>query len=299
MSYILGADIGGSHIACAAVEVNTAKIDTNTYTEEKVDSKAEIANDIFEAWAKAINAVITKVGANKIQGLGLAIPGPFDYKNGIALYTGANDKFASLYQKNVKLELSQRTGIEQNRIFFANDAACFGMGENWAGAGKSSSRMVGITLGTGFGTVYMKDGKHVTDGQGVPKGGELWDYPYRGTIAEDFVSTRWFVKRFNELTGQTVTGAYEVAKAYETNAQAKQVFDEFGATLVDILTPSLKEFGATSLVIGGSISKSSHLFIPQIQENFRKNGLQINVAATELFDHAAIFGAAKLVLDSI
>lgn len=298
-SYILGADIGGSHITCAAINIATAAIEKETYTEEKVNSKAEEPAEVLDAWAKAINAAASKVGSENVEGIGLAIPGPFDYVNGIALYTGENDKFAALYQLDVRSSISERTDIPANRIFFANDAACFGMGENWAGAGRSAKRMIGITLGTGFGAVYMKDGKHVTDGPGVPNGGELWDYPYKGTIAEDFVSTRWFVKRYAELTGIAVDGVYEVARVYNTSKESQQVFAEFSNTLADILYPSLKEFGAESLVIGGSIAKSAHLFIDQVHGILQQRGVDVRVAPSELFDQAAILGAAKLVINSI
>lgn len=298
-SYILGADIGGSHITCAAIKIETATIEEGTYTEEKVNSKAEDAKEVLDAWAKAINDAASNVGSENVEGIGLAIPGPFDYANGIALYTGENDKFAALYQLDIRSAISERTGIPANRIFFANDAACFGMGENWAGAGKGSNRMIGITLGTGFGAVYMKDGKHVTEGSGVPNGGELWDYPYNGTIAEDFVSTRWFIKRYAELTGETVEGVYDVAKIHATSQASQQIFEEFANTLANILSPSIKEFEATTLVIGGSIAKSSHLFIGKVHDVLASRGLNIKVATAELFDQAAILGAAKLVLNSI
>lgn len=297
--FVLGADIGGSHITCAAIDVANAQPDMTTYTEVKVNSKAENANEILEAWAQAIVSTTQKLTNGTIKGLGLAIPGPFDYPNGIALYTGENDKFTSLYMCNVREQIAARTELKPEQIFFANDAACFGLGENWVGAGKGASHMVGITLGTGFGTVFMKDGKVITSGNEVPQGGELWNSPFRSTIAEDYASTRWFVKRYEELTGIKVSGVLDIAQAAAERPEVQQLFDEFATNLAEILAGPIQKFGAKKLIIGGNIAKASPLFLPKVQQAFDNQKLDVQVATSKLFEQAAVLGSAKLAIDSI
>ncbi len=58
----IGADIGGSHITCAAVDLVSGKILRETITERAVNNKAP-ANEIIGVWADALGAVIDKIPA--------------------------------------------------------------------------------------------------------------------------------------------------------------------------------------------------------------------------------------------
>ena len=176
-----------AHRACQVVELGSSSPVGETYTEVKI-AENESAQKILAAWDSALGACMQKAGARAITGLGVAMPSPFDFIKGIAM---AEHKFASIKGMNVRAELHRLTGIDPSRILFTNDAAGFGMGA-WSLGGGNARHLIGVTLGTGFGACFIVDGCYATYGPGVPIGGELWDYPFRGRIAEDFVSTRWF-----------------------------------------------------------------------------------------------------------
>jgi len=53
----IGVDIGGSHISCAAVDLQSFKILNETRTERSVDNRAE-ATKIIGVWVNAISDVI-------------------------------------------------------------------------------------------------------------------------------------------------------------------------------------------------------------------------------------------------
>ena len=127
--------------------------------------------------------------------IGIAMPGPFDYENGIS-YIKDQNKYEALYGLNIKEQLAKKLEISISDISILNDAACFLQGEVFGGAGQGFKRVMGLTLGTGFGSARSVDGK--TDDA------DLWCSPYREGIAEDYLSTRWFLKQYKEISGKLV-----------------------------------------------------------------------------------------------
>lgn len=290
--YVMGVDVGGSHIACQLINLNGCKSLSDTYVEVKV-RESETAGVILAAWEEALKACMQKVGNLDIKGIGVAIPSPFDFAEGIAM---ADHKFASLKGMNIREELHRVTGIEAERILFTNDAAAFGMG-SWRLGGQQDRHMIGVTLGTGFGACFIVDGCYATYGPGVPVGGELWNYPFRGTIAEDYVSTRWFEKRFAELTDIKIVGLKGMVDFYQTGqyqAEIEQIFREFANSFGEIILPFMVRFKANKLVIGGGMVLSEKYFLPAIKQYLEIN--HVDAVVTTIVDTTAaiITGAATL-----
>lgn len=290
--YVLGVDIGGSHIACQVVNLNGSQPLPDTYVEVKVAEK-ETAEVILSAWEQALKGCLKKVTDYPVKGIGVAIPSPFDFAQGIAM---ADHKFAALKGMNIREELHRMTGIAPESILFTNDAAAFGMGA-WRLNGATDRHLIGVTLGTGFGACFIVDGCYATYGPGVPIGGELWNYPFRGNIAEDFVSTRWFESRFTELTGQQIQGLKGMIDFYEHDKyteQIEQIFQEFAKAFGEIMTPFIQRFNADKLVIGGGMVLSQQYFLPLIEEYFKVRGIGAIVSTLADTTTAIITGAATL-----
>ena len=157
--YVLGVDIGGSHIACQLVNLSDCSLIENTYAEVKV-AENQSAGIILAAWEKALKECMGKAAGKTIRGIGVAMPSPFDFVQGIAM---ADHKFASLKGLNIRQELSRVTGILPSSILFTNDAAAFGMGA-WRLNGSRDRHLIGVTLGTGFGACFIVDGCYATYG---------------------------------------------------------------------------------------------------------------------------------------
>jgi Transcriptional regulator/sugar kinase len=292
--YAIGADIGGSHISCAVIDLDSKTIIKETFASEEVNNKAE-ATDILDRWATAIKHSLEHISADELAGIGFAMPGPFDYEKGIALFTAQNDKFEKLYGINVVDELRARLSINADSgIRFMNDATAFAVGEAWFGMGKDYSRTLSITLGTGFGSAFVADGIPVVEGNEVPEMGCVWHLPYKGSIADDNFSTRWCIKRYKELSGVEVNGVKQIAEEAENDKVAKQVFEEFGSNLGEFLSPWMSKFGAEALVIGGNISKAYRHFGQPLENAFKANGCHTAVHRSELMEDAALVGSARL-----
>ncbi|WP_320052518.1 ROK family protein [uncultured Acetobacteroides sp.] len=292
--YAIGADIGGSHISCAVIDLNSKTIITETYASEEVNNKAE-AKDIHDRWATAINRSLAHISADEVAGIGFAMPGPFSYDKGVALFTAQNDKLEKLYGINVGDELRTRLSINAaSDIRFMNDATAFAVGEAWFGMGKDYCRSLSITLGTGFGSAFIADGIPVVDGNEVPDMGCVWHLPYKGSIADNNFSTRWCIRRYKELSGVEANGVKQIAEEAESSKVAKLVFEELGSNLGEFLAPWMIKFGAEALIIGGNISKAYRHFGQSLEKAFKNSGCQVAVHQSELMEDAALVGAARL-----
>jgi glucokinase len=300
---IIGADIGGSHITCMAADSQNHSILEEINVRREVESQAE-AGIILTAWADALAAMIRKIGAGNLGGIGFAMPGPFDYPGGRAWFRGVK-KYDSLYGIDIRGELRQRLGLDPDLpVRFLNDATCFAIGEAWIGRGKSCQRNMAITLGTGFGSAFILDGIPVESGPEVPADGCVYHLPYGKSIANDYFSTSWFQERAYELTGANYPGVREIAEEVGLSItsgirhQVSGIFDEFGTALGKFLAPWLIKFNAECLTVGGSISNSYHLFEKPFKAALRENGCGIPVFLSSLGELAAIAGAARLCDDA-
>jgi len=291
----IGVDVGGSHVSSAAFDLETQSYLKETFAENDLDNHAP-ADVIIESWGKTIQKTIDLVGVEQLAGIGFAMPGPFDYEKGIPLFTGENNKYENIYGLDVPKALREYLKLPAGLpVRFINDATAFAIGEDWVGQAKGSSRSLAITLGTGFGSAFLKNSLPVTAGDEVPDQGCVWHLPFEKGIADDYFSTRGLVVRYREATGKTATGAKDVAMAAAGEPEANAIFDDFGRKLVELLQPWFMKFKVEALVIGGNISNAFPLFQPALNEALKNEGLDIKVELSALKETAAIIGSARLI----
>lgn len=282
-SVVLGIDIGGSHLTAALVDEATRKFVPDSYLRVRVNSKGT-AEEILGIWTKAIEDTFQAYPvANKR--IGIAMPGPFDYANGISLIKGL-DKYEALYKLNVKQILSQRLSISPASILMMNDAACFLRGEVYYGAARGYQDVIGITLGTGTGSAMHHNG--------VTHDANLGPAPFMDSIADEYFSTRWFVKRYRELTGTTVKDVKALTDLYQTDANVKTIFAEFVKNLVVFLEGFVKAEKPHVIVMGGNIAQCSDLFLSDLTAQLAAKAITVPIVRAELGEEAAILGAASL-----
>lgn len=279
---VLGIDIGGSHITASLVDLETGTLIKNSIKRRAVNSNGS-KEEILTAWCEVIKQAFGEVLTIEKR-IGIAMPGPFDYENGVSLIKD-QDKFKSLYLLDVKHELAQRLNIDSSAIKFVNDAAAFMQGEVFCGAAKGYSRALGLTLGTGLGSAVVINGESAD--------AELWNSKFLNGIAEDYFSTRWFVNKYKSLTGISLEGVKELADVVKTDLYAMQVFNEFGRGLGHFLADIIKATKSEVVILGGNISQAFHLFAPHLRENLKALHLDTEIKITELNEHAALIGAAS------
>jgi glucokinase len=293
----IGTDIGGSHITCAAIDLSSGKILRETLTEREVNNQAH-AHVIIDVWTEALTGALSKVQADRIKGIGFAMPGPFDYVRGICYIKGVA-KYENLYGFNISDAVASSLEVDKNFLIrFMNDASAFAVGEAWAGIASGVKRSMSITLGTGFGSAFVNDKIPVVDGSDVPKLGCVYHIPYKEGIADDYFSTRWFLGRYKALTGKELKGVKELADIAGADKVAAGLFTEFGSGLGAFLASFLKKFNAEMLVIGGNISNAFDLFGNQFEASLKKERCTCRVVLSALKEDAALLGSAYLLDDN-
>jgi glucokinase len=214
----------------------------------------------------------------------LAVPGPFDLKAGVSLM---RHKLPYLYGFDLRQALAARFGWPPSQVRFLNDADAYLLGEIGAGAARGFRRAVGLTLGTGIGSAFAVDGCLVTEGPGVPSGGEIWNLPYQGGIVEDFVSARAIVGNYERRTGRK-REVVDLASQVPSDRAAELAFQEFGQHLGEVIRTLLAGFHAEVIVLGGGISRSAQLFLPAVEAQLGDSPARLRVS--ELKDQAALAG---------
>lgn len=280
---VLGIDIGGSHLTAALVDEATRKFVPDSYLRVRVNSKGT-ADEILDIWTKAIDDTF-QAHPVKSKRIGIAMPGPFDYANGISLIRGL-DKYEALYKLNVKEILSKRLSIPETSILMMNDAACFLRGEVYYGAARGYQDVIGITLGTGTGSAMHH--------HGVTHDANLGPAPFMDSIADEYFSTRWFVKRYSELTGTVVKDVKALADLHESDEQVKNIFKEFVKNLVVFLEGFVNAEKPQVIVMGGNIAQCSSLFLDDLTAQLAARNVTVPIVRAELGEEAAILGAASL-----
>jgi glucokinase len=277
---VLVYDVGGSHIAAAVCYAET-------YHLGPVVSTPHPAVETSDAFLRTLHELGVKAsaGLGPVAGAEFAFPGPFDFAAGISRM---KHKLPYLYGIDLRRELAERFGWQPAQVRFLKDSDAFLLGEIGDGAARGVGRAVGITLGTGIGSAFAVDGHVVTEGVGVPPGGEIWDLPYEGGIIEDSVSTRAIKGSYERRTGVALEVA-DLAKLVSVDTAAAKAFEEFGRHLGIALRGALSVFAPQVIVLGGGISRSPQLFLPAAQRELEGMTAEFRVSA--LLDDAPLVGA--------
>ena len=277
---VLGVDIGGSHITTSLVDINRGQLVKNTKSRNSLNSKGS-KEYILKIWKSTIESSIPNISCEKVR-IGLAIPAPFDYENGISLIRD-NDKYDALYGFDVKSFLIDELGFVSDNIRFKNDAQCFLQGELFSVSAKNSHKAIGLTLGTGLGSAIARNG--------IARDAELWKSPFKDGILEDYLSTRWFLKRYRELTGMEAPNVKEMSLLAAESNLVKSIFSEFADNLALFLISFVRNENPDVIILGGNITRSQGLFLPHVKEKFVRQGGKVPIKISALGENAPIIGA--------
>lgn len=287
--YYLGIDVGGSHLSMALVGERSGKILEDKVHEVKVDSNAT-AVAITGIWQAAIQKELSRIKPDVLGGIGVAIPGPFEYERGFSKIAGV-PKFKALFGVNVRQIIRAVLNGDDKPVTFINDATAFALGEYSSEAVRSSRRTLFLSLGTGLGSAFLLDGVPQISGEGIPSQGYLYNVPFKDSMAEDYFSTRWFLKTWEATDRDKTEGVKELAVlARNADADALRVFRIFSDNLSAFLEEWIGRFNPDTVILGGNIAKAADLFLVPLQEIWRKRGVKIKTA--ELAECAPLIGAA-------
>ncbi|MGX7131089.1 MULTISPECIES: ROK family protein [Enterococcus] len=276
-------DVGGTYIKGALFSTEFE----NKYTEiHYYPAKSELSKEkIVENFEYVFSDLLFNYDENDwyVEKIAVAFPGPFDYENGISLIKGLG-KFASLYKINLLQEFKKIQQKEENRkikhamIFFKNDAEAFAFGENhYSGVKKGAY----FTLGTGLGSTFIENKKVVAGTKGIPEIGMIYNQPFKDSIIDDYVSARGLKKIIQHYYFNNLTGAELFKQAEEDTSAALEVFNDFGSTVGEAISPFVSSFCPDEIVLGGQISKSFNYFKDSLIHVLEKENQKITVRISE------------------
>jgi len=278
---VIASDIGGTHITVSAVDTCNWQIIPDTLIRYPVDSRTD-AKSIFDAWSTPFFEILQRGYPGLKHLIGIAMPGPFDYDNGIS-YMRNQDKYDSIYGLDIRSELSERINVSGEAIKFINDAAAFLQGEVFAGNHHHHDKVLGITLGTGLGSAIWEKGYNAVDA-------DLWKTPYLDSNMEEHLVTRWFVRRTAEY-GVAVTGLRELLQLRDQHSFVEDILAEYSHHLLQFIRFFSEKENTDRFIIGGNIARAWDIFRTFNADAFAKYDINIS----QLGEHAALIGAASTV----
>lgn len=279
---VLGADIGGSHITTALVNLDSRQIDTCSLVRKPINCQGSVT-EIINGWGSAIELCIGAY-SDKLK-IGMAMPGPFNYDSGVSWIKGFH-KYDALFGLNVKELLADRLGILPSDILLKNDAGCFLQGELFSGVAQGYDHVYGFTLGTGFGSAIGING--------IAEDAGLWASPFGNGMAEDYFSTKWFIKRYGQLADMYFSDVESIAKLVGRDAAANKVFEEFSENIGTYFANLVGEHKPEMIVLGGNIVHASKLFFPALLKKIAVTYSSTVLKKSALGEEAALIGAASL-----
>jgi glucokinase len=277
---VLGIDIGGTNIRVGLLE-NNVVVRMESLKIKREGSETEIMNDL--------SIIIGKFLKEKIDGIGIGVPGLVDPEKGI-IYDATN--IPAWKEVHLKEQLEAKYKIP---VYVNNDANCFVMGEKYFGKVKAYSNIVGLIIGTGLGSgLVLNNLLYAGENCGA---GEFGMIPFRDHNFEYYCSGQFFENVYG------VTGEEIEQRAEQGDARALEIFAQFGSNLGEAIKVIMLAVDPEIFILGGSVSKSYEFFKDAMWESIRKflyvhSSDKIKVEVSEI-NHIAILGAAALYYDSL
>jgi glucokinase len=288
-------EIGGTHVTSALVETPPGRVVAGSRRRRTLRPDAPADETLGR-----ILACADGLSASPGAPWGVAVPGPFDYERGIALFEDVA-KFDALYGVDLGQFLRDEVAARPAKVTFLNDATAFLLGEWTAGAATGHHRAVGITLGTGVGSAFLADGSVVDSGPDVPPGGRADLLSVRQRPLEDIVSRRAIISAFAATAAAAESDqdvdVQEIAdRARSGEIAPRAVLEDAFVVLGEVLAPWLDRFRATTMVVGGAMTGSWDLIEGPLRLGLDKYSPDIAARCRPAMalhpDEAAMLGAA-------
>jgi predicted NBD/HSP70 family sugar kinase len=301
---VVGVDFGHSHLRVAVGNLAHQVLAEQT---EPIDVDAS-AGQGFDRAEQLVGRLIsaTGIGADKVIGVGLGVPGPIDVATGVLGSTAILPGWSGI---NPREELSGRLGMP---VHVDNDANLGALGELVWGGGRGVKDLAYIKVASGVGAGLVINGRiyrgpggtageigHIT----LDESGPVCRCGNRGCL-ETFTAARYVLELLRGSHGPDLTVPRMVQLAREGDPGCRRVISDVGrhvgmgvANLCNLLNPS-------RVVLGGDLAESGELVLGPIRESVARYAIpsaarQLAVVPGALGGRAEVLGALALVLSEM
>lgn len=274
----IGIDLGATNVRVARIYQNNIE---QIEVEKVVDTNK--ASDLINQIAN----LIRKVDCEEVEGIGIGVPSVVGVEEGIIYDVQNIPAWDKVPLKNILEKKFNKT------VHINNDANCFVLGEKCFGKGQGSHSIVGLTLGSGFGSgLILNNSLYYGANCGA---GEVGMLPYEDSIFEHYCSGMFFEREF----GISGTHVFEKIKIDETDA--KFMYEAFGKHLGNGIKAVMHAYDPQIIILGGAIRKAYPYFKDAMYKSMKdftySNSLDaIKIEVSEL-ENVSVLGAAALSLD--
>jgi len=275
---LIGIDLGATNVRVA--RIHESRI-------EQIESEGIVDSDDPSDLLDQIARLIQKVNSDAVETIGMGVPSVVDVEEGI-VYDVQN--IPGWKEVPVKSILEKQF---DKPVYLNNDANCFALGEKYFGKGRGYDSVVGLTLGSGFGSGLILNGRLY---YGAHCGaGEVGMFPYKGTIMEHFCSGMLFEREYG------VSGKEVFKRAEKGDTEALEMYGVFGTHLGTGIKTVLYAYDPEIIILGGSIRKAWPHFKDAMYSSIEDFGFpssleSLQIVVSEL-EEVAVLGAAALSLD--
>lgn len=297
MTAYLAIDVGGTYLKSAVLDQSGEVLSNSGYIRNSFSkgSKEKILQSFNETVSNGLN-YLEKMRISP-EGICIAIPGPFDYENGVPLM---EHKFKSIYGVNLREIIHNIPGISSHLpIKFMHDANAVLAGELWKGNAQGYDNAAVVTLGTGLGFAFSQKKVIQCNELGGPMI-TIFKIPYGKGILEDYASQRGFLHIYREITGNTGTDKIKVSDigkwADEGEKHCIQIFSEVGKILAESLRKILNDRNIQCLLLGGQISRSFHHMEKSLIQGLKNVECLEKISAVKSIENAALQGTIRDIL---
>ncbi len=280
LEYKIGVDIGGTNMKAVLFDGSKAVADFVLATPK----------DTYEHLLIMLYALLepllerARKDQAKISGLGVGVAGTINFDKRIVTNS---PNLTIINNMPIISDLEKKLELP---VFIDNDANCFTRAEVLAGSAMKHKNVFGVIVGTGIGGAWWINGeayRGVHGGAGEP-----------GHMLINFENKIDLENAFHKLFQNNPMQVAE--EAYRGDVLAEKTYREFGdylgmafANIVNLIDPE-------AIVIGGSVSYSSDLFLKQAKKAMKEfiaapEAKEIIILKSKLKDNAGAIGAALLV----
>jgi glucokinase len=307
---VLGVDVGGTKVAAGAVADARAR--------EKVEHPTDVTSTeaLLDGIEACVKEVVEQVG--EPAGVGVGVPSQIEFKTG-TVETSVNIPLEGVALRE---QLGRRFGAP---VFVDNDANCAALAEAHI---VGCDELVMLTLGTGVGGGVVIGGMTFRGANGL--GAELGHFtinpdgppcpgncPNHGCL-EAYCSGQALERDATELAQDRpdsrmhsalgedgrVAGREVVSAAEDGDPDALRIFDRFARMLGIGIAGYVNVFEPKLLVIGGGLSRASHLFLEQAEHEAASRALpalweRVEIGLAKGGSDAGLIGAGVLAAQEL
>lgn len=287
-------DVGGTFIKSGLMTSDGILKDGSQQT-SPIDSDGT-KDDICKSLTSVVSQglALCRESGCKPAGIGICMPGPFDYARGISRMV---HKFASIKDIPLKEVIRSAMSGHDIPIIFGHDVNVQLYGEMCGGNAVGFDNVCLVSLGTGLGFALAADGKILHTPAGTPMV-SIWNKPYKEGILEDYASKRGFSTTWEEVTGKRPAKELTVARMGELaeagNKEALEVFRRIGHIIGANIREKLAEYKIRCLLFGGQISRSFRFMEDAVRKEL--DGLEnLHIDTVSDFSNAAFKGLLEML----